>query len=235
MVVQREQEAVAAGYWIEIINAKTMNRLPGVTLKSTIRKVSLWILLCMSICLVQAQADPILGKFSLSESKGQVAISWQIIAGNTCNGIQIYRSIDAVNFTRIGYIGGICGSIYEPVNYFFTDTTPVKNAVNYYYLEFGGVGSSQVIAIEVIDKGHAGYQIRPHPIQHSGTIYFDAQVGEVYTLRLYDPTGKEIFSAKTSDDRFDVFTSAYAPGHYVFTISASGNGAGIKGKLIIQK
>ncbi len=189
----------------------------------------------MSVCFAQAQADPLLGKFSLSEANGQVAISWQIVAGTTCNGIQIYRSSDAITFSRIGFIAGICGSVSEPVSYSFSDTTPVLNAINYYYLELGGVGSTQVIAIEIIDKGHAGYHIRPHPIQNTGTIYFDAEAGNDYILHIYDPSGKKVFSAKTSDDHFDILTSSFAPGQHVFTISKIGHVAGITGKLMIQQ
>jgi hypothetical protein len=183
---------------------------------------------------VQAQADPLLGKFSLSEANGQVAISWQIVAGSTCNGIQIYHSTDAISFSRIGYIPGICGSVSEAVNYSFTDTTPVLNAINYYYLELGGVGSTQVIAIEIVDKGNGGYQIRPHPVQNEGVIYFEAQVGNVYILRLYDPMGKEVFYRRTPDDHFDILTSSFAPGQYVFTISSADDAAVITGKLIVQ-
>ena len=194
----------------------------------------LWTMFCLSICYVQAQQDSILGKFSLSESNGLVAISWQIVAGSTCNGIQIYRSTDAVNFTRIGYIPGICGSLDEPVNYSFTDTTPVRNAINYYYLEFGGVGASQVIGIEVIDKSQSGYQVRPNPIQNEGTIYFESQIGIDYLLRIYDAMGKEVYSAETTGDHFDIITSDFSPGQYVFIISTSGDAASFKGKFIVQ-
>lgn len=192
-------------------------------------------LFSVSLCLSHAQADSLLGKFSLSESNGQVALSWQMLAGNTCNGIQIYRSINGIDFTRIGIIVGICGSITEPVNYFFTDTTPVKNEINYYYLEFGGFGPSNTIAIEIIDNGNSGYQLRPHPFQDSGTIFFDAESGKDYTLRMFDLMGKEVFSAETSEDKFDIITSGLIPGQYVFTISDFGNTARLTGKLIVQK
>src|SRR5687768_12462136 len=109
--------------------------LTQIALKYIFPTCSTCLLLLMSITFRQAQGSPILGKFSLSESNGQVALDWQIVAGSTCNGIQIYRSTDAVQYSQIGNIAGICGSITEAVNYFFTDTTPVKNAINYYYLE----------------------------------------------------------------------------------------------------
>ena len=196
--------------------------------------IGLCFLLGISINNVQAQADSLLGKISLSESNGQVALSWQMLAGNTCNGIQIYRSVNGSNFSRSGIIVGICGSISEPVNYFFTDTMPVQNAINYYYLEFGGFGASRVIAIELINKGQDGYHLRPHPFQNTGTIYFEDSNGEDHILQIYDLFGKAIHLAKTSDDHFEVITSAFIPGQYIFTISGSGNRGSIHGKFLVQ-
>ena len=190
--------------------------------------------LCLSIYNVKAQADTLLGNFSLSESNGQVAISWQMLAGNTCNGIQIFRSINGTDFSRIGIITGICGSVSEHVNYFFTDTMPVQNAINYYYLEFGGFGATQVIAIEIINLGQAGYHLRPHPFQNSGTIYFESSSGQDYILQIYDLNGKEIHVDKTADDHFEVITSDFIPGQYIFTISGSVNHGRIKGQFLVQ-
>jgi hypothetical protein len=183
----------------------------------------------------QAQENPILGKFSLSESKGQVSMYWQILAGRTCNGIQIYRSTDKVNYSRIGFIGGICGSVTEPVNYFFVDTVPVLNMINYYYLEFGGVGTSPVIAVEIVDKRNGGYQIRPHPIQNTGRIYFEAIGGEVYILRVYDLLGHELFSDETLAGFFEITTRNLSSGSYMFTISSTDSGDRITGQLLIQQ
>jgi hypothetical protein len=211
-----------------------MDSIKGDISKWIVRHLIMGVIYCVSFSCITAQSNPILGKFSLSESKGHVTMYWQILAGNTCNGIQIYRSIDTLNFSRIGFIGGICGSVSESVNYIFTDSMPVLNAINYYYLEFGGVGSSQIIATEVIDKGRLGYQIRPHPVQDAGVIYFEAQVGVEYILQIFDLLGKEVYSAETSKDYFDFITSTFVPGPYVFSISALGLAPSISGILFIQ-
>ena len=205
----------------------------SMTFKNTLA-IFLCFFLCLSTYNVKAQADTLLGKFSLSESNGQVAISWQMLAGNTCNGIQIFRSINGTDFSRIGVIPGICGSVSEPVNYFFTDTMPIQNAINYYYLEFGGFGATQVIAIEIINMGEDGYHLRPHPFQNTGTIYFESSGGQEYILHIYDLNGKEILVDKTSDNHFEVITSDFIPGQYIFTISGSVNRGRIKGKLLVQ-
>ena len=95
------------------------------------------ILLFFSLQGLFAQRHPILGKFYLSENKGTVDLHWSIMEGSTCNGIQIYRSNDSIQFSKIGEISGVCGSISEEQSYTFSDVNPFRNQVNYYRLELG--------------------------------------------------------------------------------------------------
>jgi len=111
----------------------------------------LLLLISQSASVSVAQNHPILGKFSISENNGDVYLSWSIIAGSSCNGIQIYRSIDSINFSQIGDIPGVCGSVDFTQTYDFTDNNPVKNKVNYYRLELGNQDFSQIVSIEIID------------------------------------------------------------------------------------
>lgn len=197
-------------------------------------------LICFSLALggclygVQAQGSPLLGKFSLSQFDGHVSLYWQIVEGSTCNGIQIYRSTDSVDFDRIGYIAGICGSEFESMNYYFTDSLPVENSVNYYYLELGTIGVSDVISIDVISSGNSGYQIRPHPVVDQATIYFNALDASSHVLRVYDMQGKEVFNDESADNFFDITTTSLPSGSYVFTISSSEKSTLINGVFLVQ-
>lgn len=203
-------------------------------LKIHIPILALLLLWTSNTSVVNAQGSSILGKFTLSQANGQVSLFWQIIAGNTCNGIQIYRSTDSIQYSRIGYIGGICGSETEAVNYTFTDSIPVNNTVNYYYLELGGVGTSNTLSIDVIDAGESGYQIRPHPVLNSARIYFDALSSGSYTIRIYDFQGQLVFSTESLEDRFDIDTAPWPSGPYAFTISDADNSVLTDGVMIVQ-
>jgi len=68
--------------------------------------------------------SPILDKFDVTANHQQVFISCTIGSGNVCNGIEIWRSMDSINFNIVGDIPGICGSLAEPVNYYFIDENP---------------------------------------------------------------------------------------------------------------
>ena len=181
-----------------------------------------------------AQSHPILGKFYISENEGDVYLNWSIIEGSTCNGIQIYRSTDSTNFSQIGEIYGVCGSVSFEQPYDFTDNNPVKNKVNYYRLELGNQGFSQIVSVEIIDIESNGYQIRPHPANSETKIYFDNNTNREQQLILYNMNGIEVFTSTTKEDFFLLKTSFLQSGLYFFTISISGNPPTAQGKLLVQ-
>lgn len=181
-----------------------------------------------------AQGSPMLGKFSGDQQGNTVSLYWQILAGSTCNGIQIYRSTDSLNFVRIGYIPGICGHEFEESNYYFTDTLPLPNAINYYYLELGTVGVSDVLSVNVISSGSSGYQIRPHPVVDRATIYFDPLRTSAHEIRIYDMRGIEVFYEKTADNFFEIETTSIPSGSYAFKILSVDSNDSVKGVMIVQ-
>jgi len=186
-----------------------------------------------TISFSQEYPNPILGKFSIIESKGNVYLDWQIIAGSTCNGIQIFHSTDNINFKQIGSIDGVCGSSYEPRDYNFTDNNPVKNKNNYYRLELGGSGASHILSVEIIDI-ESGYQIRPNPVSDNAKLYFDNNTGQLFQLGIYNLKGERFFNIETRRDFFDLNTEKIQSGIYFFAIRTEDNLQTAKGRIIVQ-
>lgn len=182
-----------------------------------------------------AQGSPLLGKFSGDQQGSSVSLYWLILAGSTCNGIQIYRSTDSVNYERIGYIPGICGDEFVDESFAFTDSLPILNAVNYYYLELGTIGVSDVISVNVISPGNSGYQIRPHPVVDRATIYFDPLTISAHEIRLYTMQGIEVLYEKTTDNYFEIETNSIPSGAYAFKITSDDQSASIDGVILLQK
>ncbi len=183
---------------------------------------------------VFAQHNPILENFTVSENNGKVYLSWSIVSGSTCNGIQIYRSTDSINFAPVGSIAGICGSSSSAINYNFTDENPVKNKLNFYRLELGNSGSSEILSVEVIDIEANGYQIRPNPVISNGKIYFDNNSKREHKLFIYNLIGIQILSSATKENFFELNTEKLLSGIYLFTISTEGNLPKAKGKIMVQ-
>ncbi len=183
---------------------------------------------------VMGQTGPIVDNFKVVKSGSQVLLSWRMLAGNTCNGITIYRSTDTTNFEQIGQIPGICGSTVESIRYMHTDISPILNSKNFYRLEFGGLGISDILAIDIIDLGTNGYQVWPNPVWTEAKIYFNNDEGFEHQINLYDLNGKHVYSSNTDNDYFLLRPTNLVDGVYVFTISNPGSPPKIQGKLLIQ-
>ena len=192
------------------------------------------LLLFMAVFSLHGQQNPILDRFEAAENNGAIYLNWVITSGSTCNGIDIFRSVDSLNFSLIGSIGGICGSPEFAQPYRFTDETPVKNSINYYRLELGGSGYSEIIAIELIVFDGNDYQIRPNPAPTQAKIVFENDQNQPAFLKLYDFRGNLIEDLTTEENFFIVNTSHLPGGMYLFTISDLENQSKIKGKLMVQ-
>jgi hypothetical protein len=181
-----------------------------------------------------AQTTTILDRFRVSQLNGKVILEWVISSGSTCNGIRIYRSTDSVDFNLIGAILGECGSISEPVLYTFTDSLPVSNRINYYQLELGGNGSSEIVSIEIIGTDQGDYQIRPHPVNNESGIYFNNSNNSNCQLRIFNIYGFELYRASTNQNFFILQSDFLPSGLYAFTISCSSQVLKVKGTLVVQ-
>jgi len=180
------------------------------------------------------QKHPILANFSISEFKCDVFLRWSILAGSSCDGIQIYRSTDSINYTEIGSINGICGSVEYEQPYDFTDNNPVKNKINYYRLELGLQGFSQIVSVEIFEIETNGYQIRPHPANNETKIYFNNNKRQEQRFILYNNNGIEVFTTTTNDNFLELNTVLLQSGIYFFKISDSANTPIAQGKLLVQ-
>jgi hypothetical protein len=183
---------------------------------------------------VFAQENPIVDEFDVFESGGKVYLSCIISSGNTCNGIDVLRSIDSLNFDVVGHIGGICGNSLTPTPYNFIDKTPIKNRISYYKLEFGGYGFTKIISVHVIDTEEFGFQIRPNPANYKTTIYFENTENDEYQLSLYNMNGIEVLSQSTSTNQFELQIGNLLSGIYIFTISKDRYKQKKIGRLVVQ-
>ncbi len=183
---------------------------------------------------IMAQESAILDDFNVFENDGKIYLKWTISSGSTCDGTKIFRSVDQVHFDQIGEILGVCGSVSFPVGYEFVDEKPVKNQRNYYRLELGRSGFSDIASIETFDLDERGYQVRPNPANTETTIYFGNDRQEKYLLGLYRLDGVLVHTSYTTDSFIKIYTANLSAGLYIFAISKDGNTPLVKGKVIIR-
>lgn len=187
----------------------------------------------MASMAAHAQESAILSTFNGVESNGKVLLSWQIIAGSTCDGIRIFHSTDSINYTQVGEIVGVCGSFTEPVNYSFTHDTPQLNGRNYYRLQLGASGKSPTVVVSLVDTKATGYQIRPHPVNGPAMLYFDNPNQQPHTLTVYNISGRQAEKYYTTNNAFYIQPEGAANGLYLFTIADDKEIIKLKGKLLI--
>ncbi len=190
--------------------------------------------LTLSVQISNAQRHPILDKLEVYESGGKVFISCIISAGNTCNGINVLRSTDSVEFTLIGQVSGVCGSNDFPVTYDFVDDNPIKNKPMFYQLEFGGFAPSDILRIVIIDYNSNGYQIRPHPSDDRALIFFENPSNAEFTITLFNSSGKAVLQVLSPANYFDLNLTNIPSGLYAFRISGNPLEPAIIGKILIQ-
>jgi hypothetical protein len=174
-------------------------------------------------------------EFSATEVSGKVFLAWTMNFGQTCNGIDITRSTDNLNFSTIGDIQGVCGSPTDTVSYSFIDESPIPNQINYYRLTLGNLGPSQTLSVEIINLEGTGYQVRPNPIIEQGRIYFDNDRSEEHGLTLFSSNGRAIRQLTTRNDFFELNVSDLIQGIYLFRIEREGGIERAIGKIVVAR
>ena len=136
---------------------------------------------------------PILSTFDVQQVGDQMRLNWTITSGNTCNGILIERSGDGFDFEEIGVIEGICGNVSEPEDYEWFDNNPLENVENYYRIELGFQGYSQIISGVFNSYNSDGYLVYPNPTNQETQVFFQYRSGLDHCFKVYDTSGRLSF------------------------------------------
>ena len=156
-----------------------------------------WVLLLFLVpaaCSVSAQEHPFLSFFTVKEGFGTVVLDWEMIAGNTCEGIDILRSLDGADFAVVGTIPGLCGDIDEPVPYGWTDTEPPELATVYYRLKLGLNGFSSIRSVDLVQLTSEEHRFLPSPMEGEGVLLLRVPASTLVDLRIVDASGREVLS-----------------------------------------
>lgn len=194
-----------------------------------LRNIPLFLILLN--CPLSVFTQNVLNYFNASPVENNILLEWQMTQGQTCDGIKILHSTDSIVFDEIGFIGGLCGSKIETVNYQFTHKDPQLNSNHYYRLEFGNVGPSETVTVLLLDYSN-GYIIRPHPASNHSLLYFKP-TSPHYFLWVYQNNGQILYKSETDQNYFELSSFKIPNGNHIFEI-IDGRGVRItSGKMII--
>lgn len=127
----------------------------------------------------------------------KIQLNWTLDAGGTCNGIQVYRSGNGVDFNMIGEIDGICGSVFEPQQFVFDDPSPLPFQTNYYKIITGDGQQSHIIWVDFAFVS-SGYFYVENPVNSGSLLYL--KQGEKFKLAFYTKDGKKVLETQPASD-----------------------------------
>lgn len=182
---------------------------------------------------VFAQNEAIVRDFSADVYNNKVLLSWIMAQGSICNGIDILRSEDAINFEKIGSITGICGSSERDVDYEFTDMFPIKNKKSYYRLDLGGIGFSYIVETEVIDLPQNNYRLSPNPVEDVSILRYDNDAGHEIEVLIYSSNGLLVQQLSSKTDQVKIQADLLDTGVYRFVIMNKETGGAVKGSFVV--
>ena len=178
------------------------------------------------------ESQSILASFNIDLSNGKVLLAWTIKSGSICNGMQIFRSQDSVEYELIEDIQGVCGDLSSPVSYTFTDSEPELNTTNYYKISFGGTQESNVLSIDVYNILNNSYLLKPNPVSGISDLYFNNDNQNQWILKVYGDFGDVIYTDTTNGTKFILDRSYFSSGKYYFSLENLNTRNIINGKVL---
>jgi hypothetical protein len=139
-----------------------------------------------------------LGAFSQSNAlvsfiamagKSDITLRWAIAVNANCGSIALEYSTDSLfSFPSIIYTDNVPLSS-SVLTFQYTHTTADRSVKNYYRLNLGACGYSQIIGESV--GGSLNYKLYPNPLnQETCTIIFDNPKGKICKLYIFDRNGQ---------------------------------------------
>lgn len=184
-----------------------------------LRSVLLWSILGLAATM-DAQEHPFLSYFQLRETAAGVELDWEMVQGNTCEGIEILRALDPSALEVTGSIPGLCGSISEPVPYTYTDTDPPELNTVYYRLKLGTNGFSSVRSITLTRLRSTDHRVYPSPASNIATLLLRETPGATFDVQVIAASGVQVMDMRgLKGDRVEIDVAELPAGTYIYRVS----------------
>lgn len=168
----------------------------------------------------QAQEHPYIQEYVLQEQDGGIYVSWTIEGGSTCDGLEVQRSLDSLQFTTIHRIDGICGDPAVPRHYDLFDTDPPELTRAFYRIMLGFDGYSSVKAIRYSGLIRSDQRFFPNPVSDLAVLVLNLPRAGRVDLEIFDVHGCLVYArAGESGPQFTMDLGALPSGTYTYVAS----------------
>lgn len=193
-----------------------------------------WLLLGTAWASVQEPVGTGIARFSVVQLGTGVRVEVTLQAGFTCNGIQLLRSTDSVQFETAALIGGVCGSSSEEVSYDFYDAQPLNGQRLYYSLLLGGRIPSEVLSVRLLDFSKTGFVMWPNPARERLQLQIDNEQEQLFELQLVDLRGSVLVGWELRGSAFDLPLPLLPAGLYLVRLQNRSSGQAWQQRLLVQ-
>jgi hypothetical protein len=170
-----------------------------------------------------AQSEhPFIARFELIELDGLVRVDWTLAGGNTCNGMDVERSLDGTSFDAVHRIPGICGDPNAEVRYEWVDTRPVELSTLHYRIRMGSDGISSVKQVRFDQLVETQQWAYPVPCVNELNLLFNIPSSELVELRIYSIDGREVRIQQGVGHRQVLVVQDLRAGRYTYRAIAGG-------------
>lgn len=168
-----------------------------------------------------AQSEhPFIARFELIELDGLVRVEWTLAGGNTCNGMDVERSLDGTFFEAVHRIPGICGDPNAEVSYEWVDAEPAELSTLYYRIRLGSDGISSVKQVRFEQLVETQILAYPVPCSSELNVLLNVPLNEQVELRIYSADGREVILYQGIGKAHQLAVGQLALGRYSFRVVA---------------
>ncbi len=166
-------------------------------------------------------------------------LQWVTASEINNQGFSIYRSIDAKNFEKIGFVPA--STLYTSTHdYYFTDTNLNSNLYYYQLRQIdvnGTITFSQVISIKTKIAIDNSVSVYPNPVNDYLNIFFNNDEVENVTVKLFNLQGKRVYSKTFNNNgakTIHINTDEFKPIKGCYLLSIQFDDKSFSKKIIIQ-
>ncbi|MDO6388886.1 LamG-like jellyroll fold domain-containing protein [Pontibacter sp. BT731] len=174
------------------------------------------------------------GRYTEGESfsKKFVVLDWRTLYELETDFFDIERSEDGENFTSIGQVKA-SGTTTAPIDYTFTDETPLKDQ-GYYRLRLvrldGTASYSNIILVEDRSLAASSFRVYPNPAAVGDEVTIEVanlKESEEVTFMVTDGSGRQVLRQQVQTDAFGALYltlpvgGSLKPGIYNLTVASS--------------
>ena len=175
-----------------------------------------------------------LTKLAATPVKGDVFVTWTTVSETNNSGFDVERSLDGINFRKVGFVKGK-GNSNMVLNYNFADRKAfdVTNATVLYYrlrqVDFNGTNNlSDVVKVSNTNTASVAVTAYPNPFNNTVTVSIVSNEEAQYTYTVKDMQGKVVTTSaimvKQGMNQIPVQQSeSLSPGIYFLTVYGKEN------------